>query len=156
MIPRACLSVCRKHTDKHVFVCLFVRNTRTNTGNTKIPVFSLFSDSQWSLWPLAHRSWAKWWHNPWQICHVSISHSVQWNTLLLSWGKKRERGHFVCRSTFGGWESSDRGLNCGLKRPSPGFEASSKCFNSIQLYLMNWIEFKLLVSLVIKFWLCKP
>ena len=137
-----------------VLVCLFVWNTQKNMclsvclsethgqtrENTKIPVFSLFSDSQWSLWPLAHRSWAKWWHNPWQICHVSISHSVQWNTLLLSWGK-REKGHFVCRSTFGGWESSDRGLNCGLKRPSTGFEASSHF--SIQFNSTWWIELNL-------------
>ena len=150
-----CLFVWNKNTNMCLSICLSETHGQTRE-NTKIPVFSLFSDSQWSLWTLARHFWAKWWHNLWHICHVSISHSVQWNTLLLSWGKKRERGHFVCRSTFGGWESSDRGLNCGLKRPTTGFEASSQFFNSIQLYLMNWIEFKLLVSLVIKFWLCKP
>jgi len=138
-----------------VLVCLFVWNTQTNVclsvcwsethgqtrENTKIPVFSLFSDSQWSLWPLAHHSWAKCWHNLCHICHVSISHSVQWNTLLLSWGK-RERGAILSADHLLEADSLQIGASIVASRgPAHGLGPVHNF--SIQFNSIWWIELNL-------------
>jgi len=138
-------------------MCLSVCSSETHgqtRENTKIPVFSLFSDSQWSLWLLAHHSWAKWWHNLWHICHVSISQSVQWNTLLLSWGK-REREVILSADQLLEAESLQIGASIVASRGPARVLRPVHNFSIQFISKMNWIEFQLLVSLVIKFWLCK-
>lgn len=90
-----CLFVCLSETHRQTCVCLFVGQKHTDKhGKTRRYPYSPYSRIlngpydrlRTALGPNVNTI-----DNLCHICHVSISHSVQWNTLLLSWGK-RERG----------------------------------------------------------------